>query len=68
MQAKNVLGGPLEVCGTSPMTGFHRDGYCRVSQTDYGVHAVCAQVGFPQSSVPYLFPSDLLCKILAVFC
>ena len=24
--ALNVLGGPLEECGTDPMTGFYRDG------------------------------------------
>ncbi|MEO8555472.1 MAG: DUF2237 family protein, partial [Actinomycetota bacterium] len=24
--ARNVLGGPLEECGTDPMTGFYRDG------------------------------------------
>jgi hypothetical protein len=26
---KNVLGQPLQVCGTVPLTGFYRDGYCR---------------------------------------
>ena len=26
---RNVLGGPLEPCGTDPMTGFYRDGSCR---------------------------------------
>jgi hypothetical protein len=25
---RNVLGGPLEPCGTDPMTGFYRDGIC----------------------------------------
>lgn len=44
MQHKNVLGGPLEQCCTAPMTGFHRDGYCRVSGLDFGNHSVCAQV------------------------
>ncbi|BAU05030.1 DUF2237 family protein [Fischerella sp. NIES-3754] len=43
-QAKNVLGEPLEVCFTSPMTGFYRDGLCNTGAGDVGVHVVCAQV------------------------
>ncbi len=43
-EAKNVLGGPLEVCCTSPMTGFYRDGFCRTGGGDYGSHVVCAVV------------------------
>jgi uncharacterized protein (DUF2237 family) len=43
-ESKNVLGGPLECCCTDPVTGFARDGYCKVTSSDYGVHAVCAQV------------------------
>jgi len=42
--ARNVLGGPLEVCGCEPMTGFFRDGYCRTDINDNGVHTVCAVV------------------------
>ena len=42
--AKNVLGGDLEPCCMSPMTGFHRDGFCSTGPGDYGVHVVCAQV------------------------
>ena len=38
----NVLGGPLEPCGTEPLTGFYRDSYCTVGPEDIGVHAVCA--------------------------
>lgn len=41
---RNVLGGPLELCGTSPMTGFHRDGCCRGGAEDVGSHSVCAVV------------------------
>jgi len=26
MSDRNVLGGPLEPCGTNPLTGFCRDG------------------------------------------
>lgn len=42
--AKNVLGEDLEVCCTSPMTGFYRDGYCRTGGQDVGLHLVCARV------------------------
>jgi uncharacterized protein (DUF2237 family) len=38
----NVLGGPLEPCGTDPMTGFRRDGTCTCGPEDVGLHAVCA--------------------------
>jgi uncharacterized protein len=40
----NVLGGPLEPCGTDPMTGFYRDGQCTCGPEDVGLHAVCAVV------------------------
>ncbi len=43
-QARNVLGGPLEPCGTDPMTGFTRDGSCRSGPADAGSHTVCAVV------------------------
>lgn len=39
---KNVLGTELEVCCSSPMTGFFRDGYCRTGMEDVGLHLVCA--------------------------
>lgn len=42
--AKNVLGGKLEACCTSPMTGFYRNGSCDTGGEDTGVHVVCAQV------------------------
>ena len=40
----NVLGGPLEECGTDPMTGFYRDGCCGTGPQDVGSHTVCAVV------------------------
>ncbi|NET01407.1 MAG: DUF2237 domain-containing protein [Sphaerospermopsis sp. SIO1G1] len=43
-EAKNVLGTKLEVCCTSPMTGFYRDGFCQTGGQDFGMHVVCAQV------------------------
>ena len=41
---RNVLGGELEVCGTDPMTGFYRDGYCTTGPEDRGSHTVCVVV------------------------
>jgi uncharacterized protein len=42
--ALNVLGTPLTCCGTEPMTGFYRDGYCRTGPNDLGSHVVAAIV------------------------
>lgn len=44
MTDHNVLGGPLEPCGTDPMTGFYRDGTCATGPEDHGSHTVCAVV------------------------
>lgn len=41
---RNVLGGPLEDCSHDPLTGFNRDGCCRVTEEDVGVHSVCVRV------------------------
>ncbi len=38
----NVLGAPLVICGTDPVTGFFRDGYCNTCAADQGSHTVCA--------------------------
>ncbi len=38
----NVLGDPLAVCGTDPVTGFFRDGHCNTCAADQGSHTVCA--------------------------
>ena len=40
----NILGTNLEVCCTSPMTGYFRDGLCRTTPDDTGTHTVCAIV------------------------
>jgi uncharacterized protein (DUF2237 family) len=44
MAQKNVLGGELESCCTSPMTGYFRDGQCRTDDSDQGSHTVCARM------------------------
>jgi uncharacterized protein (DUF2237 family) len=41
---RNVLGGPLDDCGTDPLTGFYRDGCCTSGPDDLGSHTVCAVV------------------------
>lgn len=38
----NVVGGPLELCSTDPMTGWTRDGSCRTGPQDVGSHTICA--------------------------
>jgi hypothetical protein len=42
--AKNVFGEPLEVCCTSPMTGFYRNGSCETGPQDAGRHIVCTRM------------------------
>jgi uncharacterized protein (DUF2237 family) len=44
MPDRNVLGGPLEPCGTDPLTGFYRDGCCTTGPEDRGSHTICAVV------------------------
>lgn len=44
MPAKNVLGGTLENCSMSPLTGFYRDGCCNTGREDEGLHLVCAEM------------------------
>lgn len=38
----NVLGKPLKPCCFDPMTGWFRDGFCRLDPQDPGQHTVCA--------------------------
>ena len=40
----NVLGKPLMVCGTNPITGALRNGCCDTGRFDAGTHTVCAVV------------------------
>ena len=75
-EAKNVLGGRLEMCCTSPLTGFYRTGRCETGPDDLGVHAVCVEVtaeflaysrsvgndlSTPQAGFPGLEPGDRWC-------
>ncbi|WP_438960519.1 DUF2237 family protein [Nereida sp.] len=38
----NVRGTELLICGTDPVTGFFRDGFCNTRDADQGSHTVCA--------------------------
>ncbi len=64
-EASNVLGGPLETCCLSPVTGYYRDGMCRTGAGDMGP-MVCAQVMeefwnlLDQGGMIYLHQSRLL--------
>ncbi len=44
MDARNVLGTPLKLCGLDPVTGFYRDGCCNTGPQDLGSHTICAVV------------------------
>ena len=74
----NVLGEPLEPCGTDPMTGYYRDGDCTCG--DVGQHAVCTVVTaeflehqrsigndlitpHPEWNFPGLHPGDRWCVV-----
>ena len=41
---KNILGTPLQLAGTDPLTGFYRDGFCCTGPQDTGRHVVAAVV------------------------
>jgi len=41
---KNVLGTPLQIAGTNPLTGFFRDGFCCTGPQDGGNHVIAAVV------------------------
>ena len=40
----NIDNNPLQICGTDPMTGFYRNGYCKTGPDDAGTHTVCAKM------------------------
>ncbi len=44
VRAKNVLGGELEDCSRTPLTGFYRTGCCNTGPEDVGLHVVCARL------------------------
>ena len=40
----SLTNSPLKICSTSPITGYHRDGYCKNNEDDSGTHVVCAEL------------------------
>lgn len=38
---QSVLGEPLQLCSSAPMTGFTRNGCCETGPGDHGLHTVC---------------------------
>ncbi len=52
LSGTTVLKKPLALFSQKPMTGFYRDGYCRVGPEDGGNHAVA---GITLSPPPYPF-------------
>ncbi|MFT5285668.1 MAG: hypothetical protein ACI8TQ_001833 [Planctomycetota bacterium] len=40
---RNVLGQPLAPCSFDPLTGYYRDGCCRMITGDVGLHLVCIE-------------------------
>ena len=65
---KTVLKKPLALFSQKPMTGFYRDGYCRVGPEDGGNHAVAGTL-FSIISDIYLNPCAI-CRAsrLMLFC
>jgi len=57
--ALTVLKKPLALFSQKPMTGFYRDGYCRVGPEDRGNHAIAGTAPFcPPHSPPSPFQSN----------
>ncbi len=42
--SKNVLGTNLLICGEDPVTGYERNGFCKLNDQDEGMHTVCAEM------------------------
>ena len=63
---KNVLGTDLKCCGTNPVTGYFRDGFCRTDRSDQGRHVIACIVDerfldyfqFPVSVILYSKPKS----------
>ena len=56
---RNVLGGPLQPCGTEPLTGFYRTGSCSSGPEDLGSHTVCAVVSAEFLELQHALGNDL---------
>tara|TARA_Y100001968_G_scaffold301689_1_gene314222 strand:- start:22954 stop:23328 length:375 start_codon:yes stop_codon:yes gene_type:complete len=56
----NVYGNPLKSCSCSPMTGWHRDGFCKTDSSDIGEHTICAVMNKSFLSYSYAQGNDLI--------
>ena len=43
MKNKNLNNSTLKICSKKPLTGYMRDGYCKLNEFDSGNHLVCAK-------------------------
>ena len=43
MENKNLNNSTLKICSKKPLTGYMRDGYCKLNEFDSGNHLVCAK-------------------------
>ena len=57
--ARNVLGGPLQLCAEALLTGFYRDGCCHTGPEDLGRHVVCAVMTEAFLAFPRAVGNDL---------
>ncbi len=62
---KNVLGTPLQITGTDPLTGFYRDGFCCTGPQDSGKHVVAAVVTDAFLEFTLAMGNDLISPYLA---
>jgi uncharacterized protein (DUF2237 family) len=56
----NVLEKKLKLCGSNPLTGYDRNGYCNVNMDDIGTHLVCAIVTQDFLNFTYSKGNDLI--------
>ncbi len=60
MTQLNVLGEPLQECGTDPLTGFYRDGSCTWGPEDHGLHTICVVATADFLEHQYAIGNDLV--------
>lgn len=60
IQARNVLGQPLQPCSFDPITGWYRDGCCNTGPGDTGLHTLCARMTADFLEFNYTAGNDLI--------
>lgn len=56
----NVLGKPLELCSSNPLTGYFRTGRCETTDADEGTHTICTIVSQPFLELQRSLGNDLI--------